>query len=184
MYKYSEKGKTWVNRDTGEEYELFHLEEFQTSFEVKLGEKMENVDVRVIFKGHCYTEKQEEGGKEEVVYTEKKKNGPVERVFCPKRWEFSKRLPDIIRGLNYKTCLPGERKELIFRQEDRSNPTAHDGWYIFMKLEYKPKENPSVELWVESAYHRSNRPDKLRGGPTQFFKLLKDYLKPRYSKPE
>jgi hypothetical protein len=185
VYRYSEKGNTWVNRDTGEEYELSHLKGFQTSFKVKLdGNNIENVDVRVEFSNHCYTEEQKEGGKEEVVCTEMTKYGLVERVFCPKRWEFSKRLPDIIRGLNYNPCLQGDSHKIVYRHEKSNNRRGNDGWYICIKLDYKSNRTPSPELWVRSTHFRYNRPIDSRGGLTWFCVLLAKYLKPRYSKPE
>lgn len=178
MYKENAAGKTWVNPKTGEEYELSHLKGFQTSFEVKLGENIENVDVRVEFANHCYTKKQEEGEKEPIVCIEKRRDGTKEeRVFCPKRWEFSKLLPDIITGLNYKTCLQGNSHEIVYRQEKSNNLGGHDGWYICMKLDYKSNRTPSLELWVRSAHFRPNRPNDVRGGLTKFCILLSKYLK-------
>ncbi|ALG68418.1 hypothetical protein [Beggiatoa leptomitoformis] len=128
MHKKSEEGRKWVNPDTGEEYDISHLKGFQTSFEVKLDNEIKNIDVRVEFSYHCYTKKQEDGGKEPVFRIETRKDGTKEeRVFCPKRWEFSKSLPDIIRGLNYKGCLQGNSHEIIYRQEQSSNQGGHDG---------------------------------------------------------
>lgn len=178
MYKTTEKGNCWVVPNTGEMYQLDHLKPCNIKFQIKLGEKIELVDARVIFSNHCYTKKREKDNNDLIDIEEKKKDGTTEqRVFCIKRWNFSKGLPEIIKNLNYKVCLQGGNKEIIYRLETSKPGQHYEGWYICIKLDYKPSKETKLELWVRSVHYRTNRPNDIRGSATKFCILLTNYLK-------
>lgn len=178
---YDRENFQWIDPSTSEIYRLDHMESFVTPFEVKLSKELpkESVDVRVYFSNHCFSRtKTDEDQNDTILDTVRKRNGVMEhRVFCPQRWEFSKRLPGIIKDLDYKLCLEGGNKEILYRQED-NKPGSHAGWYICMKLDFK-KDNPTqLELWIRSAHWRPNRPAGIRRhGGTRFNMLLSNYLK-------
>lgn len=172
---YDKKNWKWVDPDTGIEYDLLHMESFETQFEVKLSKSdpVTTVNAKIVFSNHCFSRtRTDDDADRHVIAVEKYE----ERVFCANRWEFSKRLPDIIRELGYKGCLQGGSKEILYRQEDRSNPRDHDGWYICMRLDFKA----GLEIWIRSTHWRPNRPIDIRShGETRFCILLSGYLKGR-----
>jgi hypothetical protein len=180
---YDQENWVWIDPETGHGYELHHMQSFTTPFEVMLSKETgkTSVNAMVIFSNHCFSKKyhEEQDDHRHIISKEIKKDGTEEeRVFCPQRWEFSKRLPDIIKGLCYKDCFQGKEKEIIFRQEGKSGHGQHDGWYICMRLVYKRDRKCPLEIWVRSAHKRTNRPHDIRGhGGKKFCMILSDFLK-------
>lgn len=173
---YDKENWRWIDPDSQIEYDLRHMQSFDVEYEVKLSKSdpLTKVNAKVSFSNHCFSRsKKPDDADRHVISIE-----PFEeRVFCPERWAFSKGLPDIIRDLTYKGCLQGGKKEIIYRQEDRTCPGSHEGWYICLKLDYKK----GLEVWVRSAHWRPNRPIDIRSnGETRFCMLLSGYLKARH----
>jgi hypothetical protein len=163
----------WIDPDSEMEYDLRHMESFTTPFEVKLykGDPGSFVNARIIFSNHCYSRTRRDSDADRHVISIEQYE---ERVFCVDRWRFSQKLPAIIKDLTYKACLQGGSKEILYRQEDRSAPGQHDGWYICMRFAFKS----GLEIWVRSAHKRANRPNDIRGrGEKRFCMLLSEYLK-------
>lgn len=178
------KNNQWIDPISEVSYDLGHLEPFETGFKIKLSKNAPLTDIqgKVIFSKHCYSRKKTESDDpSHIITTERKRDGTIEdRVFCPNRWDFSIRIPEIIKNLNDKLCLEGNRRHIVFRQEDKTPPSGHDGWYICMNLNYRKERDPQFELRVTSAHWRPNRPDGMRpGGSTRFGVLLSRYLKSR-----
>lgn len=158
---------------SGAVYSLAHLVPFPITFLLRVGDGSVEVEMFVRFSRHCYTRSRKDGDPgEAVVFREKKRHGQVdERVFCKTRWEFSKSLPDIIRGLHDKQCFPGNSKELIYRQEGAPYPGDHGGWYVCLRLGVDNRRE-NFTLSVRSAHLRSNRPLEIRGPGRRFYALL------------
>lgn len=169
----------WIDKNTGIVYDLQHMKSFFTNFEVKFNrENFDTVVAEVFFSNHCWTRKRlPEDLDNQVVDSRILKDGSIEeRIFCVERWEFSKNLPNIINNLNYKVCLLGGKKEILYRQEC-SAVGSHAGWYICIRLDYKRHLANPLQIWVRSAHYRPNRPEDIRRhGGVKFCILLKDYL--------
>jgi len=182
---YDQKNWKWTNPDTQEEYDLKHMQGFMHEFEVMLAKDGDKtiVKARVNFSNHCFSATAKEGDDPRWVISKEKKKGDIceERVFCPIRWEFSKRLPGILQELAYKNCLEGGSGEILYRQEDASSQGQHDGWYICIRMSYRKGQ---LELWVRSAHWRPNRPADIRShGARRFCVLLSNYLKSKVASP-
>lgn len=158
---------------TGKTYSLKHLRPFSVVFQVKTKEGLKDIEFFVLFSSHCYTRSRKNGDSDKsVIFREKKRHGHVdERVFCKNRWEFSKSLPKIIQTLHDKHCLPGGGKELLYRQEKKSQPGSYDGWYICIRLGVSHHYR-NLTLSVRSAHWRPNRPFDIRGPSRRFYALL------------
>lgn len=169
----------WTDENTNIVYDLQHMKSFSTDFEIKFNKEIhEIVRADIIFSNHCWTRKRLPGDLDnQVVDRYSLRDGTVEeRVFCVDRWEFSKSLPEIINALNYKLCLVGGSREILYRQES-SSVGSHAGWYICIRLDFKRNHATPLQLWVRSAHYRSNRPEDIRRhGGAKFCILLKDYL--------
>lgn len=179
---YDKANWQWVDPKTKSTYDLRHMQGFITPFEVKLSKSapITSINAKISFSNHCFSRtRTDDNENNQVISQETKRDGTIEeRVFCTSRWEFSKKLPSIIKDLAYKNCLEGGSREILYRQEDHSNPGQHDGWYICMRLDYKRNRNPQLEIWVRSAHWRPNRPVDIRShGGKRFCMLLSEYLK-------
>lgn len=172
---------TWTDPDTEVNYDLDHFLSFTTAYEIRFPNETREVETLISFSNHCYTRSWREGDDERyIVDRQTLKNGNEDiRVFCSERWAFSVNLREIIEELLYKTCLMGGNQEILYRQEDAPRPGDHSGWYICMRLAYRPDEDIPFQIWVRSVHHRDNRPEDVRGGPTKFCILAKRYLEKR-----
>ena len=170
--------KEWLDPESGQVYDLSHTIPTTFTYQVKLSKESELIDVpvKVYFSQHCYSREAKED--EVVHFQETRRHGRVEnRTFCPDRWSFSQKLPEIIRGLQNKGCLIGGSHEVLYRLED-ANPRNKDcGWYICMRLGFRKSRNPQVELSVRSVHYRNTRPYDIRGGHQRFYVLLAKLLK-------
>lgn len=171
---------TWTDPDTKTPYSLSVFRSFETTYEIKPDKNGEtfSVRVRVNFSNHCYSRERKDESANQIIDRQHRKDGTIEeRVFCQSRWDFCQNLPEIIENLGLQRCFEGDR-DIIYRQERRSQVGAHDGWYICMRLEYRKKKNPAFELWVRSVHQRSNRPVNIRNhGGQKFRQLLSKFAK-------
>lgn len=173
---YHKNNKHWGN-SKGETYDLSHLEDFEVEFEIKLEDKSKTtLKALVMFSNtHCYTKEMSEGDQETIKGNWNRKT--ENRSFCPDRWEFSKQIPDIMRNLNYKACMQGNNKAFFYRQERTGNQTqSPEGWYICFNIYYKKSSN-TLEVRINSAHYRVNRPEDVRGAPNRFGIMLSKYMK-------
>ncbi|MFQ3245581.1 MAG: hypothetical protein ACI9SP_002229 [Arenicella sp.] len=169
----------WINPKTNEEFDLSHCSNFVTPFRIKRPKTkvLKNIDARVLLSSHCFNRKRPESDVISTTYEmEKKGDGSIEdRVFCPDRWEFSKKIPGIIQDLEYRGCFGGNSKQLIFRQELPKKAGSHEGWYLCLKLNYS--SNKGLEIRVTSCHYRLNRPTNIRShGSTRFYVLLNKFM--------
>ncbi|AKH70895.1 hypothetical protein IMCC21906_03258 (plasmid) [Spongiibacter sp. IMCC21906] len=170
---------------TGTTYSIEHLKPFNVTYEIKVDGEPTEVTLRVHFASHCYTRSRKEDDPDHsVLFKEQKRRGPDdERVFCPDRWEFSKKLPDIITNLHSKGCYPGGSKELFYRHEDAPKSNPQHGWYICTRLSASDKYQ-NLTLSVRSAHWRTNRPVDTRGGTKRFYALLAQFYATEKQKRE
>ena len=172
---------TWTDPDTGTAYKLTVFKSFVTTYEIKpdKGSDPFSVSVRVEFSNHCYSRERKGEPANQVIDTQHRRDDTTEqRVFCPDRWRFCQGLPGIIENLGLQKCLEGGGRDIIYRQEQRSQVAAHDGWYICMRLDYRENRNPAFELWVRSVHWRRNRPVDIRNhGGQKFRQLLSQFAK-------
>lgn len=170
----------WECPKSGKEYDFDHLKPIQLSYELsmKAGQESISLPCKVFFTEHCITKLRESHhSNEDVVYTDHRRNKPPEdRVFCEKRWEFSKNIPQLIRSLMDKQCLQGSKQEMVIKHEATSNTNPNEGWYVFLKLRYLKKNN-QLRIDVVSAHKRTNKPTNIRGhGKSRFKVLLRKFL--------
>lgn len=159
-------------------YCLRHLKSFQMTYDIHVEKKPVKVQIRILFSNHCYTRSRKDNDPDHaVLFIENKRNGQVDqRVFCQERWDFSKKLPIIIQEFHSKTCLPGGRKELFYRQESPAPGNLHEGWYICVRLGASEKHK-NLTMSIRSAHYRTNRPVDTRGSPRRFYALLSSFYK-------
>lgn len=148
---------------------LEHLDAMSIEFEYEITKGGERVFVPVIvqFSNHCYTRTRLDSDPDDsVLFRERRKDGGVEeRVWCPERAAFSKRLPDILRGIGGLLCLRGDSKEILYRV---AGPGPRDGedWYVCMRLSIKVATRELI-ISVRSVHPRANRPADVRGSSTR-----------------
>ncbi|ARD10453.1 MULTISPECIES: hypothetical protein [Pseudomonas] len=75
------------------------------------------------------------------------------RVFCPLRWELSKRLPDIIRTLGDRRCMHTGREEFVTVQVVHGG-RSYDYAIFFTVTKAKKAEGAQLNLFVNSAHER------------------------------
>jgi len=132
------------------------------------------VDVR--YSDHCFTRrpKTNERYDGELVYRNREKKI---RLFCPKRYEMSKLLPDFIRGLpNKKPHHNGKNGNFFILEtlDSSGNPVRY---VIIFSVRKSAKKR--LELLVETAF--MEEPDygsaALTGRPVRFWIILNNTYK-------
>ena len=97
--------------DAGQVFDISHLHPFRYS--LKLPETStypaREVDVRVGFSSHTFTRSCEHDEEPHAAYS--RENDP--RMFCHARYALSKRVPDVIRKLDGRDCLYGNRDNYL-----------------------------------------------------------------------
>ena len=162
---------------TGETCTLEHLQPFNVVYSIRVDANPVDVTLRVHFSHHCYTRSRNpEDSDDAVLFTEKKRKGAVkdERVFCRKRWEFSKSLPSVIKELHSKGCYPGGSKEMFYRHEEPPISNPQHGWYICTRLGAS-EQYKNLTMSVRSAHWRTNKPADIRSGTKRFYAILAQF---------
>ena len=133
----------------GQHYDLSHLKDFH--FEVVRpqsdDEKGWSIPIHVSFSWHCYTRTPHTGETLPIL-----SDGREERCFCPERFEHSKRLPDIIKGLSERRVFQTGKGNYLTIEIMDSNGTVFD-YEIYFRVRKQGKKQP-LRLFVESAYLR------------------------------
>ncbi|WP_407192513.1 hypothetical protein [Bradyrhizobium sp. STM 3566] len=133
--------------------------------------------VKIRYSDHCYSYEDDGSEQPENAHIFNDRNGQ-RRVFCPTRHIHSCELPEILRGLcakpTHPVALTPERNWTIFRLMMPSPLDTDEKFWIFFRLRLlvgnlkKPEE---VDLFVESAYPRKDRP-VLTGQRSMFGRAL------------
>lgn len=173
-----------ITDSSGNKYSIAHLKPLNVIFDIRCAGEPISVDLYVIFSNHCYTgSRKDHHTDEDVLFREKRQYGVDERVFDLERWEFSKRLPGIIKDLHSRLCLQGGSRELFYRQEERPSPSSYEGWYLCIRLS-ADNTNRRLVLSVRSAHYRRNRPFDVRGAPKRFYAVLAQFYRQEKKKRE
>lgn len=172
------KLKSWVCPDSGVEFDLSHLENIIIPYTVKLSKdsEPETFYVNVFFSQHCYSKTVDE--ESAAHFKEVRRGGEIEyRAFSRERWEFSQKLPEILKGLGDKTCFLANDKEVLYRLEGSSAANRKHGWYICLRLNYRSSRNIPIELSVRSIHYRTNQPGNIRSvSPPRFRNVLQKLI--------
>lgn len=103
------------------------------------------IDVEASFSWHCFTREPEPN--EDV---HKVRRGRELRCFCPKRYSYSFKLPEIIKELaNRKVSLTGKGNYIRIELIDEAGEVVE--YAIYFQLSKTGKKRP-LKLFVESAY--------------------------------
>jgi len=118
----------------------------------KPGRAAVNLKVWVHYSHHCFTQAPDKvpNATQEHYYTDKGRND--RRIFCPIRWEDSKRLPGIIQGLAGSNCF-ATRHHNYFAVRSVANPVT-DAYFVYFAA--RLHSSSAIDLHVESAYVRSD----------------------------
>lgn len=93
----------------GRTYSLSHLNGFDHRYEgtdTSTGQ-VTSFDVRVLFDDHCYTSGVSHDASYDTATVVSRSVREV-RIFSPERYELSRLLPDLVRGLLDRTCYFGD----------------------------------------------------------------------------
>ncbi len=130
--------------------------------------------VDVIFTLHCFSRgpKSHESHDKELIYSD----GHENRLFDFRRYEMSKLLPEIVRGLPERKPFHNRNRQNFFTVEVVAEDGAKVEYDIFFKVRKKSKGR--LEMIVETAFIRdpgygSTRP---AGKPIRFWIILHNTL--------
>lgn len=144
-----------------------HLDEFEFTFvqEAQGESKEKQYDFVVSFSHHCFTFAPNKHAGEtladypdELYYSDSNET----RVFCFSRYELSKSLPDIVKGIHQAPCFhTGKGNFFIIRMKKGGDKEGE--YEIYFKV--SRSSNNKLRLYVESAYirdadHGSSQPPK------------------------
>lgn len=150
----------------GTTYDLSHLDPFTVTFEqpAQDGKPARHYTVDVSFENHCFTR----GIKPSEVYDRdlELRYGREVRLFDARRYELSKHLPCIIKGLVGQTCKFGDRSN--FYRLTSTTDTKED-YPVFFAVT-KSSLPGRINLFVQSAYIRSSK--KLPASRTIRFEII------------
>lgn len=157
----------WKITISGHTYDLTHLQRhIETIVIPKQGKFAElSFQLQIKFTSHCVTEGKERYENKQyaepcVLITDE---GGKDRCFSKVRYELSKTLPEIMKGLIQKQCyFTGTgRNYLVIEHLDSSG--AKSEYHVFFTLK---KKGQRVEIYVESAYipeHKRKLHQKIKG---------------------
>ncbi len=131
----------------GKEYDLLHLSPFTFTVESTAAQKKLVVFVR--FSLHCIAVKYGDIP-HPAGFPIMLDNGGRERSFCHTRYELSKQLPCIIRGLVQKKVIQtASRRNWVYTLEIE---TPKGPYYVFFEIRRSSRDGLDLDLFVESAY--------------------------------
>lgn len=167
---------------TGNAYSLEHLAPFAVTYQILVEGEPVDVTLHVHFPNHCYTRSRHDSDPDEaVLIPEPDDRSDEERVFCINRWNFSQKLPDIIKNLHSKGCFPGGSKEIFYRQEDPPRAGHVAGWYLVFRLGVS-NTHKNLTMSVRSVHYRYNKPYDIRGGSRRFYIILQQFYQQEKAK--
>lgn len=113
-----------AHREAGQLFDVTHLHPFRYPLMLAQTSKYpaREVDVRVGFSSHTFTKSCEYKEDPHAAYS--RENDP--RIFCQARYALSKRVPDVIRKLDGRDCLHGNRENYLVIGRRKSKP-RHGG---------------------------------------------------------
>ncbi len=179
------KDKSYTDPESGIVYDLSHLSDMTTSLQYEFKDNKDKVkgkiDVKVVFDNHCYTREINDGEEVETLVTEEFCGKVQNRCFDLERYEFSKKLPFIIKSLSFKTCMESKVSGKSIRLEEPERNSPHKGVYIFLKA--RAYENSkTLTLYVETAHKRNSTPSDVRvkNVPRRYMQILGDLVKNKW----
>ena len=195
-YKNKQPKRTWswnqeCYRDStyfapdGEEFCLKHLAKHMVELKYEYKCTVSNtkqkgtVSTNITYDHHCFTRERKEDDTCPTIVTDNYSDGKsVERVFCNKRYEFSKKLIKITKDLSYKLCRESKTFGKAIRLEEPDRQRPGNGIYIVIKVRPN-KHNKTLNLFVETAHFRHNEPHEadLRKEPRKYMLILGNWIK-------
>lgn len=168
---------------TGMSYDIAHLATTVVPFYLVVDDQQVIVNMHVFYANHCYTRSRKQGEPEDaVLFRERRQDGTLdERVFCPKRYQFSLQLPQIVSDLSQAMCYRGSDSQLFYRL--KSDPKARKGiygWYVCGRLAPNATHQ-QLRLNIRSVHYRTNEPDGIRG-MCRFFQILTPFYQAQKNK--
>ena len=159
------KGPVWdPHSENGVEFDLSHVHPFFLEHRIdavpgkpgRPGRVARDVRLYVTFSHHCFTQSLEKVAayKEEQVYS----NGEA-RCFCPRRWELSQALPQLIRDLPTRRSYHTRHHNYLTVEAVSGGSTGH--YTVYFRA--SKSKVVDVDMYIESAYVRFDSPH-LQGG--------------------
>lgn len=153
---------------SGNSYSFAHLNRIvdhplKFEFKDRDGKKKKGcVLVDIIFDHHCYTKEKCDGDTDVTLVTEFFNDGSTKnRVFDLERYNYSKTLVAVIKGISHKTCRASRTPGKAIRLEAQERQRPNVGIYILMKMKLNSGGN-KLKLFVETCHRRSNEPYDLQ----------------------
>lgn len=164
----------WESHYHGEdEFSLAHVHPFRFDFIMaKTPVHAElKVEIRAGFSHHTFTRNAREDEAELPTYVGAKYDP---RIFCAKRYELSKRLPQIVRDLHKKRCYIADWNN-YFVVELLSSAAFE--YRVYFEVRNVSSICPAVKLFVQSAYvDRRDRAPNSKKQKTSFAALIVEAL--------
>jgi hypothetical protein len=141
---------------------LSHLDDFTFDLVVpsKDGKPEQRYEIGVVFSMHCFTttEYAEDGTwPREREYRDSREA----RLFDEERYELSKHLPEIVRGISNRQCFLDPENDRDYFLVERIGEEESRSYHVFFKLSQAASKK-QMTLYVKSAYvpDRPARPKK------------------------
>ena len=135
----------------GQTYDLSHVHPFRYSLLLpeRPNQAAREVEIRVTFSAHTFTESCPLSEVPDRNYS----TGPRDlRRFCPTRYQLSKKLPDVARGLEQRKCFFTDRNNYFVIELPDALPAGFQYWVFF---DVRGISDPdAVLLFIQSAYAR------------------------------
>lgn len=178
------QNKSYTDPISGVVYDLSHLSNMTTPLQYEFkddeGKKHKGkIDVNVVFDNHCYTREINSGESVEILVSEEFAGKTQIRCFDLERYEFSKKLPWIIKNLSFKTCMESKISGKSIRLEDPEKTHPYKGVYIFLKARAY-EDSKTLTLYVETSHKRNSTPRDVKSTPRRYMQILGDLVKNKW----
>lgn len=155
----------------GTVYDLSHLHPLEMKFTVpaKDGKPEINYKVIVEFSLHCFTEGIPVGtvAPKERTYSDNRET----RLFCPRRYELSKLLPDIVQTMDVRKCFhTGHANYFTVELVDQLSGQKRE-YTIYFKLSRR-MGGKGLTMYVQSAYVPDRHAPRGKPSPRKPIKFM------------
>ena len=152
-------------RHNNSEYSLEHLHPFQMEViqESKQNKPQRKYPFNVSFSLHCFSRKKLENEEDlDLIYSDNRES----RIFCYKRYELSKKLPNIIENISKKKCLHTGHDD-FFIVEIITESGEKKNYEVYFSIT-KGQKKGALNLYIQSAYIRDKGNRRRNPKPIRF----------------
>ena len=151
---------------SGNVYDLNHLKDFNKVFQIEISNLMVNLNIHFMFTNHCFSASEEFS----TQHIFKIFDGKKLRYFCPKRYEDSKLIQNVL--------IDNFTEHNIYATNNANYLRILDDFHIYFRCE--KKQGKHIDVRIETGHYKEEYDKSIsRGKPMKMSFFLKKVYAPR-----